>query len=262
VDVAIGSMGSSILATKVLHTSLPWVYWIILPLCVWIIYTSDHLLDAAKLKENALMERHAFHFKYRRSLTIVLGLTTVLTICLILSHLTKNMILFGCCTLFVVVVYLLTNHFANRVFKFFPREIIVAAGYIAGTWGIPLMTKYPFINRTELTTLLSYFLIILCIPLLYSMYEYEADKSGGFISFATTFGIKITGIAVWIFLTVSIGISLFAMMQSHHGYNLMMIAMAAYLLPVLSFQKKLIRNENYRVISDSVNMLPFLLLII
>lgn len=260
-DVAIGSAGSSILAVNAVNAQVPTAYWLILPLCVWIIYTSDHLLDAMKLKEKASMGRHAFHFQHRKMIAFLLALACLFLVVFIPQHLNKNLIIYGIVNAVLIFVYLFLNHFVNRIFKFFPREIIISLGYMAGTWGIPLLVKYPFVHRTDWFFLVTHFFIILSIPLLYSMFEYKEDKGSGFISFATTFGIRSTGILVATLLIISATASILSFFLLHTAVGLILVAMSFCLFIILIFKNILIKNERYRTFSDSVNFLPVFLLI-
>jgi 4-hydroxybenzoate polyprenyltransferase len=261
IDVAIGGIGSSVLAVKVVNVNLPTFYWIILPLCIWIIYTTDHLLDAFKIKDNATMERHAFHFVNRKTVSIFLMLASLITMWLIMKNLDIQIIVFGIIIFLFILIYLLANFFASKIFKYFPRELIISIGYMAGTWGVPILYKFPFLNRSDLLFFFNHFIIILSIPLLYSIYEYDADVTAGFISFSTTFGIKVTSLIVQFLLMVSTFISALTYFQYQRVFSLIMVLMAAFLFMALYFRKKLAVNENYRTLSDSVNFLPFLLLI-
>ena len=259
--MAIGSLGSSILAVKVIGVKLPILYWLILPLCVLMIYTSDHLLDGLKVKDKATMGRHYFHYLHRKTITVFLVLIAALSMVLIMLNLDNHMIFYGFFIYFIILSYILSNHFVNRIFKFFPRELIITIGYMAGTWGFAFLSKYPSIRHSDILIFIDHFLIILSIPLLYSIYEYDADKRDGFISFATTFGIKITGVIAFIILTISVSVSTVYFILNDLFPALILISMAMCLFTVIIFQKKLSSNENYRIIGDSVNFLPFLLLI-
>ena len=60
-DVVAGAISSALFFARIMHvTSLPQGI-ISLGLSVWIIYTTDHLLDARRIKQLASTERHRFH---------------------------------------------------------------------------------------------------------------------------------------------------------------------------------------------------------
>jgi len=260
-DVVVGSIGSSILAVKVLDVRLPLIYWLILPICVWIIYTSDHLLDALKLKELAGKGRHNFHFIHRKTISVFLGFAVIISLILVFQQFDRLMIIFGFILGIGIAFYLLANYYISRIFKYFPREFLIAAGYIAGTWGIPILWKLPVINTSQEFIIYSYFLVILSIPLVYSIYEYKSDILNSFISFATTFGIKTTEVTIAMVLILSLLFSLVSFLLERQCYSFLMAFMILILLVVKIFRNRLSRNENYRTIADSLNFLPFILLL-
>jgi 4-hydroxybenzoate polyprenyltransferase len=261
IDVAIGCTGSSLLAVKALNIKLPVIYWFILPLCVWIIYTTDHLLDAFKLKEMATMGRHYFHYKKRKIIMVFLTIAAIISIILILKLLNTKFIIFGIITYILILIYLLLNFFKNKIFKYFPRELIITLGYMAGTWGIPIMLKLTSLTKSNFIVFLSHFMIIFSIPILYSIYEYDSDKAVGFISFATTYGLKLSIITVYFLLIISAILSTFSVLFCNSYIGFILITMALFLYMVLRFRKILKNNENYRIMSDSTSFLPFLLLL-
>lgn len=259
--MALGSIGSSVLAVKTLDVTLPAFYWFILPLSVWVIYTADHLLDALKVREKATMGRHYFHFVHRKTIGIFLGLAVVILIALVFNYLDRSTIIFGVCVSFMIFVYLLSNHFVNRIFRYFPREFFIAIGYTLGTWGLPIICKYPLISRSDLLLFLNNFLIIVSIPLLYSIYEYDADRTAGFISFASSFGVKAAELTVLIVLTISALVSTWSFLFIERGTGFVMVLMTLALIVAVIFRKKFSLNEKYRMIGDSTTFLPFLLLV-
>lgn len=259
--MAIGSAGSSVLAVKVLNVKLPAVYWFVLPLCVWIIYTADHLLDAIKIKNRPGTGRHYFHFLNQKVLFFLLCILGILSFILIPGNFNRNIIIYGCCLFSVILIYLLSNYFIQNIFRFFPRELFIALGYIAGTWGIPLITGYPEIRFIDFLVLFNHFLIIFSIPVLYSIYEYKSDMANNFISFTTSYGFKIAKFIEFIIIIFAVVISIISILFIHRNYYLIMLFMGMILFFILISGEKFSRNEYYRTIADSLNYLPFLLLI-
>ncbi|MEZ5145535.1 MAG: hypothetical protein R2759_00215 [Bacteroidales bacterium] len=52
---------SAAFASRIFSVTPGVAYWFILPIAVWVVYTSDHLVDAYRLKEKAHTPRHLFH---------------------------------------------------------------------------------------------------------------------------------------------------------------------------------------------------------
>ena len=207
------------------------------------------------------MGRHHFHYIHRKGISLFLVFSILISTILIFQHLDKKTIFFGGGLGFLVLSYLLINHYYPEIFRFFPRECIIAIGYMAGTWGIPFISKYPLISRVQVLMLISYFLIIFSIPLLYSIYEYKSDLLNGFISFSTMFGIKIAEYFITLLLVLSVFLSTYSFVLIHQYCNILLVLMAFILLGVTFYRQRLFINEKYRTISEIINLLPFLLLL-
>lgn len=207
------------------------------------------------------MDRHYFHFIHKKTIGVYLVFSVILSVILIFMYLDKKTVLFGLVLALSVISYLLLNHYQSKVFRFFPRECLVAVGYITGTWGVPYLYIYPFITRTQYLFLISYFLIILSIPVLYSIFEYKSDLINGFNSFSTVFGIKIVVFSTTVILLLSLFLSTYLFILIHQHSYLLILVMDLILFTVLLFRKRVFINNKYRTISESINFLPFILLL-
>lgn len=261
VDIVLGSIGSSVLAVKVLSTHLPNAYWYALPISVWIIYAFDHLIDALKVGEDTKTEKYTFHYLHWKSICAGVFLAIMLLFTIIIKNLNTKTIEYGLILSFLIFVYILINLFLNSIFKFFPRELIIAIGYIAGTWGIPLMQKYPFIYNEHLIFIINYFFLVLSIPILYSFFEYKYDKYDGIISYSTTFGVKMARFTFQFLIMLSFILSVITLFLFQENTSIIMIWMAISLYIVFFYRKQLSHNAKYKLISDSIFFLPLLLLI-
>lgn len=208
------------------------------------------------------MGRHYFHFIHRKVMSVLLGLSIIITNILIFQFLDKKTIIYGLVLSFLIILYLLVNYFICEIFRFFPREFIIAIGYIAGTWGIPFFSKYPTVTKEQYLLLISYSLIILTIPLLYSIYEYKSDILNGFISFSTVFGIKIAEYSISTILALSVILSTYSFVLIHKFCYFLILVMGFTLFSEVLFRKWLFINEKYRTIAESMNFLPFILLLL
>src|SRR6218665_3126042 len=97
-----------------------------LGLAVWIIYTTDHLLDAWRLKKEASTMRHRFHQRHFRVLFILLCVASSVELVLIL-FLRKSVFYGGLYLSGGVIFYILIN----RWLKYF-KEVTAALLYSAG----------------------------------------------------------------------------------------------------------------------------------
>src|SRR6478609_8154698 len=97
-----------------------------LALTVWIIYTTDHLLDAHRIQGTASTERHRFHQQNFLLLFIFLGIGTIINVILIF-FIREAVFLWGLWLIGFVVFYLLFQ----KWLRFF-KELIAALLYSGG----------------------------------------------------------------------------------------------------------------------------------
>src|SRR5205085_1124608 len=71
IDIAAGAVVGAAFFARILQVRLYSQAYLVLGLTVWIIYSSDHLLDAWRLKGPASTERHLFHQRNFRALFVL-----------------------------------------------------------------------------------------------------------------------------------------------------------------------------------------------
>jgi len=64
IDVGIGSAAMMYLVAGYLDRHVAGIYYFLLSLLTWLIYTTDHLMDARNIKHEASTPRHRFHQIY------------------------------------------------------------------------------------------------------------------------------------------------------------------------------------------------------
>jgi 4-hydroxybenzoate polyprenyltransferase len=183
-DIALGAVGSSFWIGRLLDLSLSLILAATLGLAVWVIYLSDHLLDALRYAgQNA--NRYGFYKRNRKVLlfAIVFGLLMgmVLAIQLPIYFLYYGLIMGG-----MVMIYL----GAVQLFPLFSRsfkEVWVAILYAGGIC-------LPYIYEADLNRLwllwVWFFLLVLCTLFMYSIIEEKEDLNMGLPSLAQSIGSK------------------------------------------------------------------------
>ena len=73
-DVVLGACVSTLFVAKYLGVVLPNLVVVALGVAVWVIYTTDHLLDGSKAVSTPLTRRHQFHQKNRKPIFFILVL--------------------------------------------------------------------------------------------------------------------------------------------------------------------------------------------
>lgn len=190
IDVAGASVCCSFFFSKYFQVAIGVLPAVVLGLSVWIIYTTDHLYDAWKMKGKPSTLRHAFHKRHFKIILKILVLAVVLNLNLIL-FLPYKTIIWGCVLGSGVLIYLLIN---NRLTFF--KEAIIALCYCCGIL-IPLSGGIsPWFAGSWL--IFQFFTTALMNLLLFSWFDARSDGRQQVNSFTTTFGEHVTGVAIWL----------------------------------------------------------------
>ncbi|MEJ0055473.1 MAG: hypothetical protein WDN75_07335 [Bacteroidota bacterium] len=105
IDVACGAMVCALFFAEIFHVHLL-VYGICsLGITVWIIYTTDHLLDARRLDHEASTKRHQFHQRYFSLMCAMLAVAVLIDLYMIL-HLRRPVFSWGAGLAILVIFYL------------------------------------------------------------------------------------------------------------------------------------------------------------
>ena len=180
-DVACGAMVCASFFSHVLNVQLRPYGLASLGLTVWIIYTADHLLDARKLKQAASSQRHRFHQKRFRELSIVLIMAILIDFSLVL-FVRKPILDWGVGLSLIVLMYLF---FQQRLALF--KELVISLLYSAGIL-LPAMSLTSVTISYEIIILITFFTLTAFINLvLFSWYDWRhdlADKQVSIVTFA------------------------------------------------------------------------------
>jgi hypothetical protein len=144
-DIVAGAVCGGMLAAHVTRTVMPVIWWVLLPAAVWVIYTADHLLDAARIGSGAHSYRHRFHARHFASLTIWTVLTGLSGLAAALFLLPPDLFRGGAFVAGLVFLYLFAAQISfGRLDKTlvrpgFPKEPLAGVLYAAGIWFGPLL---------------------------------------------------------------------------------------------------------------------------
>ncbi len=264
-DVVIGAVSMGVFACKVLEIPIDILWLLILAGAVWIVYTSDHLVDGFSLKKNAFLFRRKIHVKHKNLLLSLVFLFSIIVF--FISYLYFSSVIFfsGLTLIFIVCLYLLLIHFlGNKKFFYFFKEMLVALIYIGGIWLIPL-EKYDNIPPvTVLMIITILFIYAVSEGLIASIYDYDVDKKEKFKSFSIYFGKQNTGKFVNSLLIFSIAISLiiFTFLKATN-YRAAYLIMAVLGLILFIFNIKSNGNSGnknlYRYLGDIAFWIPGIL---
>jgi len=261
IDVALGSLGGGILASKLLHVHPGFAFWIILPVAVWILYNLDHLIDGIKLKEDAHTIRHFFHYYYAKKITGIMVFLSFPMLLIIFFFLEKPIILFGIIAVFITGAYFLIVYFSgNRKSFFVQKEFSVALIYTLGIWGGPAsLLSYNF-NTGQIILIIAFFLSVFIAVIIYSFYEEDTDRVDNHTTLVSRFGIHTVKPLLYFLFLLLFALCIFQIIFTDQiiyarAAKLFML-MGIILLMIMSYPETFKQKKHYRYLTELVFWLP------
>ncbi len=256
-DVALGAVVLSTAMAKYLGTELTWAVQLSLFICVWLIYSFDHLMDSDKQISPSVSLRHYIHYRFRRG--VICGMVAAILMGVItLFYLPSIVILWGVtATAFIIIYFLLV-----RYTRFWAKEVFVALGYTAGVFLAPLSLTVELMIPDVILLMTVIFLLAVVNLLTFSFFDFEMDQQVGFHSMAVRFGKRtirktILGLA---FLSMALTMVLYSLEQAPSLYAmivLMNLSLIALILKPSFFRE----DQFYRVIGDGIFFFPLFYLL-
>ncbi|MEZ4774686.1 MAG: hypothetical protein R3D00_15990 [Bacteroidia bacterium] len=261
-DVVVGAVASGGMAAKMLQVSMPLIWWVALPVSVWVIYTLDHLLDASRLKNQAHTERHLFHYRHFRVIGSVWAILFLSCLTWIPFYVPAQMLYLGLGMGVLVVFHLgLVQWVGGKTSWLLHKELGVAVIYAVGVWGGPLvMAGYP-VSLMEIYLFIQFFLLALINLIIFSLFDIETDTRDNQTSFVRAIGEKKAKGLIGFLSLIVVGLGLWGglgfspkewAVEAIYGF------MLGILLGLIFQRKWFSINERYRIWGDGVFYLPFL----
>ena len=267
VDVVIGATAMAYLFSKITATELPWVVYVVLGICVWLIYTFDHLLDARKISKAATTRRHRFHQLYFDVLIIAWILLFAVGMLISIFLLPKVIWYWGSFIVIFSVLHLVLVHFFGSIkSKLVLKEVGVAWSYSAGI----VVGPFGLADSVEVIDVVSFtllFFVVLFNLIMFSYFDYYKDQKNEQSSIAINFGVEVTTILLFVLfgiITLFTTYALFVIDVSniyyYFGVSFLFLVGLFYLLMVLLVDHRS-NSETYRKVGDIVFLLPLVLLL-
>ncbi|HEU5147282.1 MAG TPA: hypothetical protein VFT90_11235 [Chryseosolibacter sp.] len=248
-DVVVGSLIGALFFAKLFETQVISLVLVALALTVWLIYTIDHLRDAWSIKAPASTDRHRFHQRHFKVISIVV--VVVLAIDgVIVFLLPAEVLRAGLALGIIVFLYLIFQRYLK-----FLKEIFVASLYTAGVVLPSFSTVSAMISPIHYLVIAKFAITALMNLLLFSLFDLKDDRTQQQHSFVTWFGAKYTsyGIVFLGLLNVCSGIWLWKTDAALAG---VFILMNMLLLAILVFRRNLAHNNYYRILGDAAFFIP------
>ncbi len=265
-DVVLGALASGVLVLFLLDSKMPMIWWLALPVSVWVIYSADHLLDAYRLGDRAHTDRHLFHHRYFFPLGLVWLFLLLLCAVVMPFFMPQRLIFFGFGMGGLVLLHLfLVWVIGGTTSRLLQKELGVGLIYCLGIWGGPFVYHQSWPTQVEALCFVQFLSLALMNLLIFSRYEANTDALDGHTSFARAIGEKnvIGMIRILMLLILSILVLLLLARTSTRliGAEGVILAMGAVLLWINEAPKRFHLEDSYRKWGDGVFLFPFLLLI-
>ncbi|MEL6133252.1 MAG: hypothetical protein AAFR59_07805 [Bacteroidota bacterium] len=266
-DVTLGAWASGGMVAWWLQVPMDWTWWVGLPLAVWVVYTTDHLLDAWRLKAQASTARHLFHYRFRHYLIPLCGVGAIGGMTLAYFLPLPILLTGGGIAVLVAIHLLLVKLIGDRTSLFFHKEVGVGVIFTCGIWAGPwTIAPHPH-GGIDMLLAVQYFLLVMINLLIFSNYELAIDEKDGHTSFVRALGQNRT---LWIIGGLGgtlILLLVFLLLTANQLENIWEIQ-TIYLLMLallwwISFHPQLFgQQEGYRLWGDMVFIFPILHLVL
>ncbi len=267
IDIVLGALASSCFAARLFATDPGWIWWIILALTVWLLYTGDHMLDALRHKKKVEREMHYFMLKHRKLVIYSLGVVAVVNFILIINLLDKELFKYALVLAGLVLLFYAMRHVfrKNRILRI-PGEFFVLLLYMAGTWLGPVVAFEGGFEAGHGMIALIFLGVLLMNLGVISLYDIKLDSRMGIASLANLLGIKSTknlllGTAMAIYLVSLLQFLVFDM-DRYSKYALILAGMCTILLMVIYSPSRFRKKDFFRLAADAVLYMGFLALLI
>ena len=266
-DIVIGALASSCFAARLFGVDPGWVWWLILALTVWLLYTGDHMLDAWRHRKKVEREMHVFMLKHRKIVRFALGVVALVNFMLIINLLDKQLMKYALVLAGLVLLFYAMRHiFRKNKLLHIPGEGFVLLLYMAGTWlGPAVVFEQSFEPGHGMITLIFAGVLLMNLGVI-SLYDVKLDTRLGLGSMAREFGAKRTknmvlGTALTIYLISLLQFLVFDV-DRFSQFTLILAGMATIYLLVLYYPSRFRQNDYYRLTVDAVLFMGFLSLFI
>ncbi len=262
-DVVIGALAGGIFAVNILAVKPNFWWWPILAMSVWVVYTSDHLIDGFHQKRDASIFRHRLHYRFRYFFIAAIFVVSILTLILVIVFLDVRVLLWGIVIGIGALIYLGFIILGRKKGFYFQKEFFISLFYVGGIWLAPLAWNGKALPFAVILTMAIVVILVWSEGLLTALYERESDKGDQMQSFCTFYGRQTTQRLVLILLILSMLFSVVLLLLTSplRKEYIVLATMTASLMAIHLFPSYFQKNERYRTLGELTFWLPFLLVL-
>lgn len=253
-DIVLGAIFFLAFLSKYYQLELDWSAYFALGAAVWLIYTTDHLMDAKSTK-NLLLPRHQFHFRHFKALLFLAGL--VLALALInIWFLDERIIRLGAIISAMCIGYLMLVYFVRALWI---KEVLVAIVYAIGIFTAPAALRG--LEWPDVLLIIQLVIIAFINLLLFSLYDRSEDQQGGFNSLVLRFGESWVRKLIIGFTFLQTFLCLIGFWMELGSVEWMYLSMNLLLWMIFRHPLFFQRQERFRTLGDGIFYLPALFML-
>ena len=227
-DIVAGSVVMSSVVSRVMGQNTTFSSLFLLASSVWLIYTTDHLIDAHKIKATASTGRHRFHqknFKIMCVLACIVFCASVYELQFI-----DFRVLIGGIGIGILVVAYLVSVLAFNVWN---KELIISVLYTSGVFLYPLaMSNWNF-NADVLIAFIQLAGLAFANLIMISIFDADTDKTDNQNSIVLTKGMCWASRAFSTITLFNAATSVFVIISFHDDQKMLLITSGALVLNLL-----------------------------
>jgi len=258
-DIALGAVAISIWFSRLENIGYDLMIPILLGMAVWIIYTSDHILDAYRYRKEIKGGRYEFFYRNWKILSIIC-IALAIPAGFLTINLSPDIWKVGLSLSGIVLLYLILAHFARSKF-YLLKELFVAIIYAGGV----LIANIAIQGFWEVTLPLFWvFAIVLCDLLMYSILELADDAKMNMPSLTKQLGLKqirllhdiflCSAFMTWLLLSYRYEFDWFWILPS----SVILIMLLQFRIKGIHFYK----NGTHRYYGELIFMIPWIALLL
>lgn len=267
VPVALGSVSTSFFFSRYFLADVSIVFYWLLGSSIWIVYTMDHLIDGSRLKDKAVFLRHKVHYTYRSVLWPILLALVAFNIIISFLFASKTLILSGLVIGGVVGIYFLITQVFAWVYGLL-KEIVVAVVVAFGMVVMPALEGGVEVDIHLISAAAVFICLNLTNLLIFSYFDFEGDKEAKLNTSATDLGAEAVKNLIYNFLASGFVLfTIYLFLANHKPLNIISLVVAVLmmlnmLLFLMQFEEKARKNNLFRLVGDSIYLLPGLVILI
>jgi len=193
IDVVLGTLAVGYMITRILDVQPLTMWWLILPMVVWVVYSLDHIIDSTRRKEKACIPRHRFHHNNLKKIIFAIIVVGTTAIWLSIIYLDFKIVLYGIFLSVLIGLYFLIIFFLkNRKLAIVQKELFIALAYVSGITLAPLYWYGALPSFSVIIVILCLFLLAWAEGIMISYFDFEKDIEDGHTSLTIIMGRKIT----------------------------------------------------------------------